>query len=84
LPVDLTRAEYTEGPGSGPPNCNGDTNCMPISQQAAEFKTLMAMQPNTTGPYGVLNPSISPDAANNIIPGPVKELTVEPQIHLAS
>ena len=72
-------AEYTEGPGSGPPNCNGDTNCMPISQQAAEFKTLMAMQPNTTGPYGVLNPSISPDAANNYS-GPVKELTVEPQI----
>jgi len=72
-------AEYTEGPGSGPTNCNGDTNCMPISQQAAEFKTLMAMQANTTGPNGVLYPTISPDATNNFT-GPVKELNVEPQI----
>lgn len=72
--------EYSEGPGAGGAvaNCNGDTNCMPISQQSALFKTLMAMQPNTTGKYGSLNPLISPDAANNYT-GSVKELNTDPQ-----
>jgi hypothetical protein len=72
-------SEYTEGPGSGPPNCNGDANCMPATEEAALTKTLNAMQPTTTGQYGVLNPSISPVAANNYT-GSVRELTVEPQI----
>ena len=71
--------EYTEGPGAGPSNCNGDTNCMPASAEAALTKTLNAMQPTTTGPNGVLNPAVSPVAANNYT-GSVKELSVEPQI----
>ena len=24
--------EYSEGPGGGPSNCNGDTNCIPLSR----------------------------------------------------
>jgi hypothetical protein len=71
--------EYTEGPGAGPANCNGDTNCIPASQEAALTKTLNAMQPTTTGKYGVFYPNISPVAGNNYT-GSVKELTVEPQI----
>jgi hypothetical protein len=71
--------EYTEGPGAGPSNCNGDTNCIPAGEEAALTKTLNAMQPSTTGPNGVLNPAISPVAANNYT-GSVKELSVEPQI----
>jgi hypothetical protein len=74
--------EYNEGTTSASglvANCNGDTNCMPISQQSALFKTLMAMQPNTTGKYGSLNPLISPIAANNYS-GQVPELTTDPQI----
>src|SRR6202012_3070422 len=41
--------EYSEGTSGGPSNCNGDPNCIPISQQSQLYKTLMAMQPNTTG-----------------------------------
>ncbi len=72
-------AEYTEGPGAGPANCNGDTNCIPANEEAALTKTLNAMVPTTTGPNGLLNPSISPVAANNYT-GTVRELSVEPQI----
>jgi len=71
--------EYSEGPGAGPANCNGDTNCIPANQEAALTKTLNAMVPTTTGSNGVRNPAISPVAANNYT-GTVKELTVEPQI----
>ena len=48
--------EYNEGPGSGPSNCNGHTNCIPANEEAALTKTLNAMTPSTTGPNGVLNP----------------------------
>lgn len=71
--------EYSEGTGGGPPNCNGDTNCIPATAEAALTKTLNAMVPTATGPNGVLTPGISPVAANNYT-GTVKELTIEPQI----
>jgi carboxypeptidase family protein len=71
--------EYTEGPGAGPSNCNGDTNCIPANEEAALTKTLNAMQPTATGPYGVFYPNISPVAGNNYT-GSVRELTIEPQI----
>jgi len=71
--------EYTEGPGAGPSNCNGDINCIPAGEEAALTKTLNAMQPTATGKYGVFYPNISPVAGNNYT-GSVKELAIEPQI----
>ncbi|MGH9598332.1 MAG: carboxypeptidase regulatory-like domain-containing protein [Terracidiphilus sp.] len=71
--------EYNEGSGGGPANCNGDTNCIPATQEAALTKTLNTMVPSATGPNGVLYSNISPVAANNYT-GTVKELSVEPQI----
>ncbi|MGH9605891.1 MAG: carboxypeptidase regulatory-like domain-containing protein [Terracidiphilus sp.] len=71
--------EYNETGGGAPSNCNGDPNCMPLSQQSALFKTLMAMQPNTTGKYGELFTNISPVAGDNF-DGTVRELNIEPQL----
>jgi Carboxypeptidase regulatory-like domain len=74
------RESYTqEYAGAAPPNCNGNPNCIPATQESALYKTLMAMQPTSTGPYGVLTPGVSPVAGNNY-QGTVRELNVEPQI----
>jgi hypothetical protein len=72
--------EYSEGPGAGPTNCNGDTNCVPSSQEAALTAVLNTMTPHTTGQYGVLNgnnPLVSSNYSGN-----VRELTTEPQINV--
>ena len=71
--------EYNEGPGSGPANCNGHTNCIPANEEAPLAKTLNAMTPTATGPNGVLNPAVSPVAAANYL-APNPSFTVEPQI----
>jgi hypothetical protein len=73
-------SEYTEGPGAGPPNCNGDINCIPVSQEAALTKVLNAMTPTSTGRYGVLN-SNNPLVSSNFS-GNVSELTTQPQINV--
>ncbi len=72
-------SEYTEGPGAGPANCNGDINCIPASQEAALTKLLNAMTPTSTGQYGVLN-SNDPLVSSNFS-GNVRELTTQPQIN---
>ena len=72
--------EYSEGPGSGPANCDGDTNCIPASEEAALTKTLNAMTPSATGQYGVLN-SNNPLVSSNYS-GNVRELNIEPQINV--
>jgi Carboxypeptidase regulatory-like domain len=46
-------SEFSEGPGSGPSNCNGDTNCIPISRISPLAKILYAISPpptNTANP----------------------------------
>ncbi len=70
-------SEYTEGPGAGPPNCNGDINCIPANQEAALTAVLNSMTPHTTGRYGVLN-SNNPLVSSNFS-GNVRELTTDPQ-----
>jgi hypothetical protein len=40
--------EYTEGPGAGPSNCNGDVNCIPSSAEAKDAQIYNAITPLPT------------------------------------
>lgn len=61
-------SEYSEGPGGGPSNCNGDTNCIPNSRISPASKTLFAMLPMPTSAEDPL------DAPNLVAPAPNYEI----------
>ena len=48
--------EYSEGPGGGPSNCNGDTNCIPISRLSPLANLLYKITPPPSPQYANVNP----------------------------
>ena len=52
--------EYSEGPGGGPSNCNGDTNCIPISRLSPLANILYKITPAAS------NQSINPIQQTNL------------------
>lgn len=55
-----TRKTYTSenNMGTNNPNCAGETNCIPTSQQNALYKTFMAMTPTPTPSLASVNPLV--------------------------
>jgi hypothetical protein len=50
--------EYSEGPGAGPSNCNGDTNCIPINRLAPTANILFNMSPLPSPQYASVDPLV--------------------------
>jgi hypothetical protein len=65
-------SEFSEGPGSGPSNCNGDTNCIPITRISPLAQIIYAISPP---PTNTQNPLVT-DNINIPSPG----YTVAPNI----
>lgn len=50
--------EFNEGPGSGPSNCNGDTNCIPSNRESPTAQILNAITPLPSSQYANVNPLV--------------------------
>jgi hypothetical protein len=48
--------EFSEGPGAGPSNCNGDTNCIPLSRESPTAQVVNAISPLPGSTYANVNP----------------------------
>jgi hypothetical protein len=58
--------EYTEGPGAGPSNCNGDINCIPANRESPTAQVINAISPLPSPQYASVNPLVSTNiSANN-------------------
>ncbi len=58
--------EYSEGPGSGPSNCNGDINCIPSNRESPTAAVLNAISPLPSSQYANVNPLVQTNLnANN-------------------
>ena len=65
---DTYTHELTEGPGAGPSNCNGDTNCIPASQEAKDAQIYNAITPmpnNANNPLGISQATSGVDSSGN-------------------
>jgi hypothetical protein len=58
--------EFTEGPGAGPANCNGDTNCIPLNRESPTAQVVNAISPLPSPQYSSVNPLLGTNlSANN-------------------
>ena len=58
--------EFSEGPGAGPSNCNGDTNCIPLNRESPTAQVLNAISPLPSPQYSNVNPLLGTNlSANN-------------------
>jgi hypothetical protein len=58
--------EYSEGPGGGPANCNGDTNCVPLNRESPTAQMVNAISPLPSPQYASVNPLVQTNLnANN-------------------
>jgi hypothetical protein len=48
--------EYNEGSSTGPSNCNGDTNCIPINRESPTAAMVNAISPLPSPQYAAQNP----------------------------
>jgi len=48
--------EFNEGPGGGPANCNGDTNCIPLNRESPTAQMVNAITPMPSPQYASVNP----------------------------
>ncbi len=51
--------EFTEGPGAGPANCNGHTNCIPANRESPTAQVVNAISPLPSPQYASVNPLVS-------------------------
>jgi len=58
--------EFSEGPGAGPTNCNGDTNCIPLNRESPTAQVVNAISPLPSPQYASVNPLLGTNlSANN-------------------
>ena len=59
-------SEFTEGPGAGPSNCDGDTNCIPLNRESPTAQVVNAISPLPSPQYSSVNPLLGTNlSANN-------------------
>ena len=59
-------SEFTEGPGAGPSNCGGDTNCIPLNRESPTAQVVNAISPLPSPQYSSVNPLLGTNlSANN-------------------
>jgi hypothetical protein len=56
-------SEFTEGPGAGPTNCNGDTNCIPATRESPTAQVVNAISPLPGTTYSTVNPLVGTNLA---------------------
>jgi hypothetical protein len=60
--------EFSEGPGAGPTNCNGDTNCIPLNRESPTAQVVNAISPLPSPQYASVNPLLGTIPLNYALP----------------